>query len=70
MFTPTALACVIVREKAERLAKLSVSDPILYAIERRREANEINETPVGTPSPLSPPHAFAPSPVLCLYFTN
>ncbi|CAM9454098.1 unnamed protein product [Ectocarpus fasciculatus] len=31
-------------EKAERLAKLSVSDPILYAIERRREANEINET--------------------------
>ncbi|CAN0513801.1 unnamed protein product [Laminaria digitata] len=33
--------------KAERLAKLSVSDPILYAIERRREANEINETPVG-----------------------
>eukprot|EP00904_Undaria_pinnatifida_P000920 jgi/Undpi1/10829/HiC_scaffold_3.g01358.m1 len=34
------------KEKAERLAKLSVSDPILYAIERRREANEINETPM------------------------
>ncbi|CAN0254944.1 unnamed protein product [Ectocarpus sp. 12 AP-2014] len=31
-------------EKAERLAKLSVSDPILYAIERRKEANEINQT--------------------------
>ena len=35
------------REKAERLAKLSVQDPILYAIERRREANEINNTKVG-----------------------
>ncbi|CAM9579393.1 unnamed protein product [Hapterophycus canaliculatus] len=34
------------KEKAERLAKLSVSDPILYAIERRREANEINNTPM------------------------
>eukprot|EP00752_Nemacystus_decipiens_P017926 g16069.t1 len=32
------------KEKAERLAKLSVQDPILYAIERRREANEINNT--------------------------
>eukprot|EP00903_Cladosiphon_okamuranus_P017793 g16377.t1 len=32
--------------KAERLAKLSVQDPILYAIERRREANEINNTPM------------------------
>lgn len=35
------------REKAERLAKLSVQDPILYAIERRREANEINDVKVG-----------------------
>lgn len=35
------------REKAEKLAKLSVSDPILYAIERRNEANEINNTPVS-----------------------
>lgn len=37
----------LAREKAERLAKLSVSDPILYAIERRKEANEINNTPVS-----------------------
>ena len=35
------------RQKAERLAKLSVQDPILYAIERRREANELNDTKVG-----------------------
>lgn len=35
------------REKAERLARLAVSDPILYAIERRKEANEINGTPVS-----------------------
>lgn len=43
---PRAHVCCFYRDKAERLAKLSVSDPILYAIERRREANEINGTKV------------------------
>ena len=47
MSVSTALAFVVDREKADRLAKLSVSDPILYAIERRKEANEINDTPVS-----------------------
>lgn len=40
--------CVLhFRQKAERLAKLSVSDPLLYAIERRRESSETNDTPVS-----------------------
>lgn len=44
---PGRIGGVATREKAERLAKLSVQDPILYAIERRREANELNDTKVG-----------------------
>ncbi|CAM9318056.1 unnamed protein product [Discosporangium mesarthrocarpum] len=34
------------RERAEKLAKIAVSDPILYSIERKREASEINQTPL------------------------